>query len=127
MPRAPARLAALYLATQASLVAAWWLLLWTWPAAREPFLPADWPEATLFAFVLPDVVLLVVGSLATAHALRRERPWARAALAALLGAVLYATLWCIGTLVATGDGWLACAMMAGSSAGTAWALAASAR
>ncbi len=100
-----------YLLAQAALVASWWLVLWTVPAARAPFVVGGWPESTLLAFALPDVVVLVVGSAAAAFGLRAQRPWALPLVWLVAGAVLYATLWCVGTNVVTGTGWLPTAMM----------------
>lgn len=120
-------LVALYLGAQAVLVAAWWIVLWLVPASRGPFLPAAWPEAALFAFVVPDVVVIVAGSAIAAFGSLRARTWTPSMLFALLGAVLYATLWCVGCVVATGEGWLCVAMMIASLAGTAWTLVASRR
>ncbi len=119
------RLAVPYLWLQAAAVAAWWLALWLWPAARPAFTIGDWPASTLFAFSLPDLVVIVVGSAAGAHGLGRQRPWARPLLWALAGAVGYATLWCAGALLATGSGWLSLLLMLASAAGTAFAVVAS--
>jgi hypothetical protein len=116
-----------YLWLQAITVALWWLCLWLVPAARPPFVIDDWPEATLFAWALPDLAVIVLGSALVAHGLRRQSAWAQPLLAALAGVVVYATLYCGGALLATGSGWLSAAMMLGSSAGTLTALYASRR
>ena len=112
------RLAILYLRLQAAIVLAWWLVLWSWPAARAPFVVGDWPEATLLSFWPPDVALLVLGSCAAAHGLRRAAAWAPALVWALAGAVGYATLWCAGSILATGSGWLPGLLMVPAAAGT---------
>jgi hypothetical protein len=112
-------LVSVYLLAQAAAVAAWWLVLWTVPAARAPFVVAGWPEGTLLAFALPDVAVLVAGSAAAALGLRGRRPWARPVVWLVAGAVLYATLWCVGANVVTGAGWLSTAMMVACSAAMA--------
>jgi hypothetical protein len=100
-----------YLLAQAGLIAAWWLVLWLSPTARAPFVVDGWPESTLLAFWLPDVVVLVVGSAAAALGLRAGRAWARPLVWLVAGAVLYATLWCLGANAVTGAGWLSTALM----------------
>lgn len=117
-----ASLLPLYLLLQALAIGAWWLCLWLVPAARPPFIVGDWPEATLLAFALPDVVVLVLGSLLAAHAVRVHHAAARPLLWLLAGAVAYATLWCAGANLVTGAGWLSTGLMLAASAGMAWAL-----
>lgn len=112
-----------YLAAQAFLVGAWWVVLCTVPATRPPFVIADWPLATLSAFALPDVAVIVGGSAIAAYGVHTARPWARTLLAAVTGAVVYATLWCLGAVLATGAGWLGVALMLPAGVGSGWALA----
>jgi len=119
----PATLVPNALRLQALLVAGWWLLLWLAPAARAPFVVADWPTATLLAFALPDVVVLVFGSWVAAHGLAGGRPWARPLLWGVAGAALYATLWCLGANLVTGAGWLSTALMVPCAVAMAWAVA----
>jgi hypothetical protein len=120
---APPVLAIGYLWLQAAAVTAWWLVLWLVPAARAPFLPAaDWPDTALLAFALPDLIVLVAGSAAAAHGLRRARPWALPCLWCVAGAVAYATLWCLGANAVTGGGVLSTALMLASCAGMAFVL-----
>ncbi len=120
----PASLVPLYLLAQAILIVGWWLWLWWSPPARALFVVDDWPEATLLAFALPDVVVLVLGSLLAAAAVRSKHPAGRPLLWLLAGATLYATLWCVGTNLVTGSGWLSTALMAAASAGMGWAVTA---
>jgi len=119
----PASLVPLYLVVQAIAIAAWWCVLWFVPATRVPFVPPGCPESALFAWMLPDLVVLVGGSLLAAAAVTRQRPGARALLWLLLGAVGYATLWCLGTNLATGAGFWSTAMMAPACACMVWAVA----
>lgn len=116
------RLAVAYLWLQAALVAAWWLTLWSWPAARAPFTIGDWPPGTLLAFALPDLVAIVGGSALAAHGLPRRRPWAPPMLWLVAGAVGYATLWCGGAVLVTGSGWLSLLLMLASALGTTFAV-----
>ena len=108
--RAPPRRAYLWL--QAASVAAWWLLLWLWPASRRQFVAGDWPEGTLLAFVFADALLLIPGSTLAAVGVRRRQPWALALFAAVVGAALYALLWCAGAVLFAGGGVLSLALMA---------------
>jgi hypothetical protein len=110
----------LYLVAQAVAIGAWWTWLWLVPDARAPFVVGAWPEATLLAFALPDVAVLVLGSLAAAWAQHTGHAAARPLVWLLAGAILYATLWCVGCNVVTGAGWLSTAMMLACSAGIAW-------
>jgi hypothetical protein len=128
MPSSRTDLAVLYLLVQAASVAAWWLLLWLVPSTRAPFVVgADWPESTLLAFALPDLVVIVVGSVAAAVGLRRHAAWAHPVLWFVAGGVGYATLWCLGGNLATGSGGLSSALMLASSLGTGWTLFATRR
>jgi len=114
-----------FLIAQAVAVAVWWLVLWRWPATREAFVLAPgWPESTLLAFALPDLLCIVGGSLGAAVGLRSGAPWARSLLLLVAGAVGYATLWCVGGNLVTGSGLLCTALMLGSAAGTGWAVVA---
>lgn len=119
----PAKLVPSYLWLQAMLVAGWWLVLWLAPTARTPFVVGAWPEATLLAFAVPDLAVLVLGSGTAAHGLAHDRPWARPLLWLVAGAACYATLWCLGANLATGSGWLSTAMMAPCAAAMVWAVA----
>jgi hypothetical protein len=119
----PASLVPHYLVLQAVTIALWWLVMWLVPAARVPFVVAGLPDRTLFAFVIPDVVLLVVGSLFAAIAVRAQDERARPLLWLLLGAVGYATLWCIGTNVASGAGFWSTAVMTPACLAMGWTVA----
>lgn len=109
------QLAALYLAAQAALVAAWWALLIIAPAARAPFQDPAAPDTTLLAFWLADWALVVVGSAATAILVWRAHPARTPALWLLTGALGYAALYCLGLSLLTGAAWLASALMAAAS------------
>ncbi len=119
----PASLVPTYLVLQALAIGGWWLVLWIAPSARAPFVVAGWPTTTLLAFWLPDVVLLVAGSLATAFGIRRGHAAAQQALWLVAGGVAYATLWCLGANLVTGSGWLATLLMVACSACMTWAVA----
>lgn len=110
-----------FLWLQAALVAAWWITLWLAPDLRPAFTFPGWPEDTLLSFVLADVALLVCGSALAAHGLRQRRPWARTLFAAVVGAALYALLWCVGAFWLTGGGGLSVALMALCVAGNSLA------
>jgi hypothetical protein len=112
------QLAVGYLWAQAAIVGSWWLVLWLWPAARAPFVVGDWPEPTLLAFWLADMLVLVLGSAVAASGFRRQQPWTRPLLWGVAGAVVYATLFCVGSNLVTGRGLLGTALMLPCCAGT---------
>lgn len=113
-------LVTVWLVLQALTVLAWWIALWWSPAARAPFVVGDWPEATLWAFAVPDLCWIVGGSAAAAHGFWHGNAWARTVLLLVAGGVFYATLWCLGANLATGGkGLLGTALMLASAAGTA--------
>ncbi|MCA8978061.1 MAG: hypothetical protein KDC98_25265 [Planctomycetes bacterium] len=101
----------LFLWTQAALVAAWWGLLALVPESRQLFGFGDWPEMVLFAFALPDAVVLVAGSATTAVGLSRGRPWALHTFAMVVGGALYAQLWCLAAMWLAGGGAMPSATM----------------
>lgn len=111
-----------YLWLQAALVASFWLWLWVIPAAQPAFLVEGWPTDTLLAFALPDAVIVVLGSAIAAHTLRSRPATARPVLWLLLGAVGYATLWCLAVTLATGAAWLALLPMLACTGGMCWCL-----
>ncbi|MBA3847384.1 MAG: isoprenylcysteine carboxylmethyltransferase family protein, partial [Planctomycetes bacterium] len=94
----PQRAVGPFYTVQAAAVAAWWATLLLWPAARPPFMPhgLEWP--LLLAFVWPDVLILVVGSLIAAV----TRAGGLRLL--LLGAVAYPTLLCLAWSATVGGG-----------------------
>jgi hypothetical protein len=86
------RKAAAYLVAQAVAVLAWWVLVFLTRAAREWFFPYGGLDPAFVAFALPDLVLIVGGSLLVArHRLRGTA--APVGSGILLGAVGYGTLY----------------------------------
>ncbi len=106
-----------YLGTQAILVVAWWMSL-SYPSARASFLPGSTLEPAFAAFLVPDLVLVVAGSLVAAVlVLLRSR--ARLAICCcLLGAVAYATLYTVAWTVAVSAPWFGAALMVLALVGT---------
>jgi len=101
-----------YLFAQACGVLLWWCVLWKWPTSRALFKADAAPDSTLLAFCLPDVVILVAGSCASAFAISLRKDWALPALYALAGAAIYAALYSWGLTIATGgDGLLGALLM----------------
>ena len=77
---------------QAVAVLAWWVVVFLTRAAREWFFPYGGLDPAFVAFALPDLVLIVGGSLLVArHRLRGSS--APVASGILLGAVGYGTLY----------------------------------
>ena len=86
------RRAAAYLVAQALAILAWWVAVFLTRAAREWFFPYGGLDPAFVAFALPDLVLIVGGSLLVArHRLRGTT--APVASGILLGAVGYGTLY----------------------------------
>jgi hypothetical protein len=105
------KIGVLFLVVQGAAVVAWWVLLLLLPAAREPFLAPNAPDATLFAFLLPDLAIYASSSLLTAYGLAHDRPWAWSVLSFHSGAALYATLYALTLPLLSGGAWLGAAMM----------------
>jgi hypothetical protein len=106
-----ARRAALWFLAQSLVIAGWWLSLWWLPSLRPWFTVGTWPVETLLCFVVPDLLVLVGGGALAAQALWHTRPGGCNLAYLVAGASLYATLWCLGANLFTGDGWLATGLM----------------
>lgn len=102
----PRRLVRPFYAGQALAVTAWWVLLLAVPGSRAPFLVDGMGWPVFRAFVWPDALLLVCGSLVAAW-----RPLGGLRLL-LLGAIAYPTLLCIAWSVASDSGHAAAVAMA---------------
>ncbi|HQR35945.1 MAG TPA: isoprenylcysteine carboxylmethyltransferase family protein [Blastocatellia bacterium] len=101
-----------YFAMQAFAILAWWLVLWFQPATRSHFLPPSGDDVFLLAFCLPDLLLLVIGSLAAAILCWREKALASVALWLVIGSLGYATLYCLSLSLFTNAAWISVVMMA---------------
>lgn len=93
---------------------AWWLTLFAWPQSRTAFMAAGAPEATLLAFMIPDLLLYAGGSLIAGYALITGRRWSHLAACIHAGAAMYAALYCIGLWWLDPHAWLPALMMAPS-------------
>ena len=86
------RSAAAFLVAQAVAVLGWWVVVFVTRGAREWFFPYGGLDPAFVAFLLPDLVLIVGGSLLVArHRLRGTAPPVASGI--LLGAVVYKTLY----------------------------------
>lgn len=112
------RMAALYLSIQAGLGIVWWAILLLRPQSRAAFQPREYPSDFILTYALPDGLLFIGASGATAILLLRRSPAARLALWFTAGAVMYATLHCIGIALRTTGFWPSAIMMAASAACT---------
>lgn len=98
-----------YFGLQAALVVAWWVWMLASPEARGLFKPAGFPDAALFAFAAPDV-LIVAGSVWIAVQIWRGRAvWS--VIWGVAGCVAYGTVYCLAQSLATGEAWGAAAAM----------------
>jgi hypothetical protein len=91
---APDRRAAAYLVAQAGAVLVWWVAVLGWHPPREWFFPYGGLDPAFVAFLLPDLVFIVGGSLVVARRKALGEAATRAS-AILLGAVGYATLYTV--------------------------------
>ncbi len=107
--------AARYLALQGLAGAAWWGMLWLWPQSRDWFFAPAFGQTHIVALALPDITLFAAGSMVAAMALHRGWRWGLVATAIVAGATAYATLFCFGTSLATGEAWLATVLMSAAS------------
>lgn len=107
------RLAAVWCGVQALGIVVWWSALLMHPPLRAAFLIPDSSEVTLFAFLVPDVLVGVIGGLVATVGLWRGQPWGRAALLLVTGAMVYAALYCVVVALA-GGGWWGALLMAPS-------------
>lgn len=103
--------AAIYFALQGIAVVAWWLVLFFVPASRKYFQLEANSEASLLAFWLADLSLLGIGSLAASGLCFFESRHASIALWFVVGAISYATFYCLAFAFFTDSGWLGVALM----------------
>lgn len=92
---APDRAAAGYLVAQAVLVLLWWGTVLFSQTVRTWFFPYGGLDPAFVAFLLPDLVFIVGGSLFVARRKLRGEAAPRAS-GILLGAVGYGTLYTVG-------------------------------
>jgi len=95
---APDRRGAAYLVVQALAVFVWWVAVMGWRTPREWFFPYGGLDPAFAAFLVPDLVFLVGGSLVVARrkALGEATPRASAILLGAIGyAALYTVVWTV--------------------------------
>jgi len=103
--------AAVYFLLQGVTVVAWWLLLISVPASREWFRLDPGSLTTLWAFWLPDLLLIAPVSLTAAGLVRKGHSYAEPAAWLVTGAVTYATLHTFAMTMMTDLGWLGVVLM----------------
>jgi protein-S-isoprenylcysteine O-methyltransferase Ste14 len=100
-----------YFLLQGLAISAWWVWLWTSPAARVRFVPAGAGEPDLLAFAMPD--FLVVGfSLAAAVAFFRDTRWLLPLAWFAAGGTAYSAAYCVGWSMLRGGAWISVLAMA---------------
>lgn len=107
-----------FYALQGAGVILWWAILHALPATRGWFFPSGEIDAVLAAFMLPDLVVLGMGSLLTAFALRRQTGAVRPLAWLVAGAANYAMLFTIHWTVTVDAPILSLALMAASGMGS---------
>lgn len=100
----------LYFALQGLAVLGWWILLVLAPATRAYFQMGA-SETTLMAFWLPDLFLLALGSLAAGALCLYENRFAIHAVWFVVGAISYASFYCLSFALMTDTGWLGVVFM----------------
>lgn len=105
------RNAAVYFLAQGFAVVGWWLMLITVPRSRIYFqLEAD-SLTTLWAFWLPDLILIGPLSIVAGLLIFDRNRFASAATWMVTGAVSYATLYTLAIAMITDAGWLGVVLM----------------
>jgi hypothetical protein len=111
------QLAGSYFAMQALAFVGWWAFLLARPDVQAPFFPDGIPSAAMFAFAVPDGLLVIVGSMLACVFLRRCSDLGVAFGVLAAGAVDYAALYVDAWSWIAGGGWLGELLM--STAGVA--------
>lgn len=101
----------IFFVVQSAAFVGWWLFLWVVPSSRSAFLPPGASEPELLAFALPDLGVVVLGSLFSAIAIVSGSRWALPVSWFTAGAVVYATGYCVAWAVLRDGGWLSVALM----------------
>lgn len=100
-----------YLSAQAGLIVLWWLVVMGVPSSRPLFWPEATPKFVIAAFIVPDVLVLAVASGVAAVLVSRRHRWASPALWITVGAVAYATCYCMASMLVTGEAALGTLLM----------------
>lgn len=112
------RLGGGWFALQAAAALAWWTAMILSPEFRVHFLPQDFPAEVLWALLPADAVLFFGGSTAVAIAFFNRWAAARPMAWLVIGATGYATLFCWGGFLATGQAVCGALCMTGALAGS---------
>lgn len=107
----PRSLAGAYFAFQGLTVLVWWALLLFFPSSRSWFLPKGSLERDLLAFALPDLGLIVVGSLLASILIAKRNPCSLPVEFLVAGGMDYAALYCIAWAVASDSAWWSVVLM----------------
>lgn len=105
------RNATAYYLLQGLAVVGWWVLIIGSPDLRGWFQLEANSQTSLWAYWLPDLLLIGPGSFAGAALIYFRNRFATAGLWLVTGAVTYATLHTLATAMMTGRGWLGVALM----------------
>jgi hypothetical protein len=113
-----------YFVVQAAVGVGLWALVAAVPTIRSWFELVPERRTVVDAFVVPDVLVIVTGSLATAWAIWQRRSWAPLASAFTAGALVYPTVYLLAWVGFTsGSGAAALAVMIPPTALTCWTTA----
>jgi hypothetical protein len=101
-----------YFLVQAIAGAGFWVLLWTRPGVRGGFEMLEAERAVTSSFLMADLVLGVAGSVVVAVAVLGRRRWSGALALFVAGGIVYATLYILFWVAATGEGPMMLGIMA---------------
>ena len=102
--------ASIYFMLQAIAVFVWWITLFFFPPSRSVFRMGE-SDAVLLAFWLPDLFLLAVGSLVASAFCFFSNKFTVIAVWLVVGAIAYASLYCLSFAVLSDSGWLGVTLM----------------
>ncbi len=116
----PERLYAGFLVAQAACGVALWILFATSTTVRSWFELMPQYHRVMDAFVFADILVVVVGSLASAYAIDRRATWAVPVVAFTAGGVVYPTLYLLGWVSFAGTGAACLGIMVPTAVLTCW-------
>jgi protein-S-isoprenylcysteine O-methyltransferase Ste14 len=105
------RNAVTYFAIQGMAVLAWWIVLFVYPQYRAAFRLEPGSDTSLLSFLLPDVFLISLGSLAAAALVHFKNRFEVAVLWFVTGAISYASIYTFAFTFMTDRGWLGVGLM----------------
>ena len=101
-----------YFLVQGLAGSGFWILLWSRPGVRGGFEMLETERAVTSSFLLADLVLGIIGSFVVAGGVLAGRRWSGGSALFVAGGIVYATLYILFWVAATGDGPMMLGIMA---------------